>query len=49
MILISSEKEFLTNSNFEKSTVRELGPGKREVLYLLFVVLETVCADMLNF
>lgn len=49
LIVTSSEKDFLTINNFEKSAVLKLGPGRGEVLELLFVVLEMFCTDVLNF
>lgn len=49
LIVTSSERDFLTNNNFEKPAVLKLGPGRGEVLEFLFVVSETFCTDVLNF
>lgn len=49
LIVISSERNFLTNNNFEKPAVLKLGPGRGEALELLFVVSETFCTNVLDF
>lgn len=49
LIVISSEKDFFTINNFGKTAVLKLGPGRGEVLELLFVVSDTFCTDVLNF
>lgn len=48
LIVISSEKDFLANNNFEKPTILKLGPGRGEVLELLFFVSEMFSTDVLN-